>query len=87
MRHKWLDQELSQDTINGLDAYRLAGTLLDPLSGFRPCFVQSKETALASTLDQLIRLCDKLGTGLQQPWVVDLGLVEDVFDVVIVAKV
>lgn len=78
MRHKGLDQELSQDTVNSLDSLLLAGTLLNPSSGLGPGLVQGQKTALASSLDELVGLCDKLGTGLEQPGVLDLGLVEDV---------
>ena len=39
----------------------LARPSLDPLLGLVPSLVESKKTSLATTLDQLIRLCDKLG--------------------------
>jgi hypothetical protein len=40
---------------------RLAGALSDPWPGLLPCLVQSKETGLSTTLDELIGLCDELG--------------------------
>ena len=78
MRHERLDQELSQDTIDSLDSMGLASTLLNPSSSLSPGLVQGQKTALASSLDELIGLCDKLGTRLEQPGVLDLGLVKDV---------
>ena len=39
---------------------RLAGALLNPLLGLIPSLVESKETGLTTTLDELIRLCDEL---------------------------
>ena len=78
MRHEGLDQELSQDTINSLDSLGLAGTLLNPCSGLSPGLVQGQKAALASSLDELIGLCDKSGARLAQPGVLDLGLVKDI---------
>lgn len=78
MRHEGLNQELSQDTIDSLDSLGFAGTLLNPSSSLSPGLVQGQKTALASSLDELIGLCDKLGARLEQPGVLDLGLVKDV---------
>ena len=78
VRHERLDQELSQDTIDSLDSLGLASTLLNPSSSLSPGLVQGQKTALASSLDELIGLCDKLGSRLEQPGVLDLGLVKDV---------
>ena len=34
--------------------------MLDPLLCLRPCLVQRKKTSLATTLDELVRLCNEL---------------------------
>lgn len=39
---------------------RFSGALYDPLFCLFPSFIESKKAGLASTLDQLIGLCDKL---------------------------
>lgn len=87
MRHKRLNQELSQDTLYRLDLLRLASTSLNPGAGFRPGLVEGEQTALASSLDQLIGLCDELSTRRQQPRVGGLCLVEDALDVCILGEV
>lgn len=87
MRHEGLDQELPQDTVDGLHALGLAGPRLDPLTGLLPCLVQGQKTALASPLDQLVGLCDELGARGQQPWVGSLGLVKDALDIDALSKV
>ena len=81
MRHEWLDQERPEDTVDGLHPLDLASTCRDPLFGLRPGLVESEKTALASSLDQLVRLCDELCTALQQPRIGDLGLAQDALDV------
>ena len=81
MRHKGLDEKLAEDTLDMLNLLGLASALSDPGLCFRPGLVQSKEAALASALDELIGLCDKLGTGLEEPRVGGLGLVKDAIDV------
>ena len=78
MRHERLDQELSQDTIDSLDSLGLASALLNPGSGLGPGLIQGQKAALASSLDELIGLCDELGARLVQPGVLDLGLVKDI---------
>jgi hypothetical protein len=87
VRHERLDQELSQDTIDSLDSLGLAGTLLNPSSGLSPGLVQGQKAALASSLDELIGLCDELGARLVQPGVLDLGLVKDILGRVLGAEV
>jgi hypothetical protein len=87
VRHERLDQELSQDTIDSLDSLGLASTLLNPSSGLGPGLVQGQKAALASSLDELIGLCDELGAGLVQPGVLDLGLVKDVLGRLVCAEV
>ena len=87
MGDKGLDQELPQDTVDSLDTLLLSGPRLDPLPRLGPRLVQREQAALASPLDELIWLCDELGTGGQQPWVCGLGLVEHALDVLIGGEV
>ena len=86
VRHEWLDEELSQNTMYRLDLLDLAGSLSNPRLGLGPRLVEGQKTALASPLDQLIWLCDKLGTGLEKPWIGDLGLVQNVLDLGILGE-
>ena len=65
MGNERLDQELPQNTGNVLDLLNLSGALSNPGLGLGPGFVQSQKTALASALDQLVRLRDKLGIGVK----------------------
>lgn len=81
MRNKGLDEEVSEDTGGVLNLLLLASTLSDPGLGLGPGLVEGEKTALATTLDELIGLCDELGASLEEPRVGDLGLVEDVLDV------
>ena len=60
-----LDEELPQNTRDMLDLLNLPGALGNPGLGFRPALVQGQETALASPLDQLVRLRDELGIRVQ----------------------
>jgi hypothetical protein len=78
---------MPQDTVDRLDPLRLSCPRLNPLTGLGPGLVQGQQTALASPLDQLIWLCNELGTRSQQPRVCGLGLVEDALDVGIGSKV
>jgi len=87
MGDKGLDQELPQDTVDSLDTLLLSGPRLDPLPRLGPRLVQREQAALASPLDELIWLCNKLGAGRQQPRVCGLGLVEHALDVLIGSKV
>lgn len=80
MRNKGLYQELSQNTRCVLDLLLLASSLSNPGLGLGPSLVQGQQTALASSLDELIGLCNKLGTGLEEPGVGNLGLVQDVLN-------
>jgi len=81
MRNEWLDKELSQNTIDSLNSLFLASSCSNPLFCLSPGLVQAQKTTLASSLDQLIRLCDEFGARDQQPWVCDLGLVKDIPDI------
>jgi hypothetical protein len=78
VRNEGLDKEMAEHTDNGLDLDFLCSTALNPLPRLSPGLVQSEETALASSLDQLIWFSHELGSGHQQPWVCDLSLVENV---------
>lgn len=80
MGYERLNEEMPQNTLDGLDLLPLASAGFNPSTGFGPGFVQGQETALASTLYQLIWLCDEFGTVGQQPGIGDFGLVEDGFD-------
>lgn len=87
VRNEGLDEELAQDTSDGLDLLLLTSTLGDPGASLGPGLVEGQETALATALDQLIGLGDELDTGLENPGVGDLGLVEDILDVGILGEV
>lgn len=80
MRNEGFDQELAENTSDGLNLNVLSSTSFNPLLGLRPRLVQGQETALAASLDQLVGFGDKLGTGSQQPRIDDLGLIEDILD-------
>jgi hypothetical protein len=87
VRHEGLNEELTQDTGDSLNLDVLGGTGLNPLTGLSPGLVQGEETALASALDQLIGLSDKLGAGDQEPRVGDLSLVKDILDGLVIGEV
>lgn len=87
MRDEGLDEEVPQHTNCVLDLLLLASSLSDPGLGLSPWLVQGQKTALASTLDELVRLRDELGIGLQQPGVGDLGLVQDILNLGILGEV
>jgi len=87
MWHEGLDEESSKHTLNVLDLLGRAGALCYPGLRLWPGLVQGQETALASALDELIGLRDKLGARLEEPRVGDLGLVEDINGVLVLGKV
>lgn len=87
MRHEGLDQELAEDTSDGLDLYILSGTGLNPVPGLSPGLVQGEQTALTPTLDQLIGFGDELSAGGQEPREGDLSLVEDILDGLVIGEV
>lgn len=60
--HERLNKEVSKHANNSLDLLLLAGSLLDPSSCLRPALVEAQKAALASSLDQLIRLCNEFRT-------------------------
>lgn len=87
MRYERLNKELSEDTSDGLNFLLLSSSLLDPSSCLRPAFVETQETALASSFDQLIRLCNEFGTWGLQPGICSLCLVEHGGDLFIFGEV
>jgi hypothetical protein len=87
VRNKWLDQELAEEALDVLDLLLLASAFCDPSTSIGPALVEGEQTALASTLDQLIWLSDKFGVFGEQPRVCGLGLVEDSIDVGILREV
>lgn len=87
VRDERLNEELSQNTLCGLNLLLLTSTLSNPGLGLGPGLVEGQQTALSSTLDELIGLCDELGTALEQPRVGDLGLVQDVLDIGVLGEV
>jgi hypothetical protein len=87
MRHKGLDQEIPQHAVNGLDTLFLLCASGNPGSSLWPALVEAQETTLASPLDQLIGLCDELGSGSKQPRVLGLDSVENTFDISILGEV
>lgn len=87
MRHKGLNQELAEDTLDMLNLLCLASTLSDPRLRLGPCLVESEKTALSTALDQLIGLRNELGIRLEEPRVCDLSLVKNGRDVLVLGKV
>lgn len=87
MRHERLDKELSEDTSDVLNLLFLASSCFNPCSCFVPSLVQGEETALSSSLDQLIWLSDKLGTWCLEEWKCGLGLIEDGADLLVLWEV
>jgi len=81
MGNEGLDQERPQNADRVLDLLRLAGALSNPRPRLGPRLVEGQQTALAAALDELIGLRDEPGTGLEQPGICLLGLVEDGVDV------
>lgn len=51
VRNEGLDQELTEDTSDGLNLNLLCGTSLNPFPSLSPGLVETKETALAAALD------------------------------------
>jgi len=87
VRHERLDQELPEDAFCVLNLLDLAGALSNPGPRLSPGLVKAKQAALATTLDQLIGLCDELGALVEEPRVGDLGLVEDIVHVGVLGEV
>jgi hypothetical protein len=87
VRHERLNQELTEDTGDGLNLNILGGTSLNPIPGLSPGLVQGEQTALAATLDQLIGFGNELGAGGQEPREGDLSLVEDILNSLVIGEV
>lgn len=87
VRHERLNQELAENTGDGLNLDILSGTSLNPVPGLSPGLVQGEQTALTPTLDQLIGFGDELGAGGQKPREGDLRLVEDILDGLVIGEV
>ena len=87
MGHERLDKELAKDALCVLDLLSLTGALSNPGLGLSPGLVESKETALATALDQLIGLGDEAGAILEEPRVGDLSLVENAVHIGILSEV
>jgi hypothetical protein len=86
MGHKRLDEELGQQAGDVLDLLLLASSLSNPSLGLGPSLVQGQQTTLSSTLDELVRLCDKLGTGVKKPRVCDLSLVQHIIHISVLGE-
>lgn len=80
--NKWLDEEVPQHALDVLDLDGLVGALGDPGLGVGPGGIELEQAGLASPLDELVGLCDKLGAGGEQEGIGGLGAVEDTVDVV-----
>ena len=78
--NKRLDKELSQNTSGVLNLLLLSSSLSDPSLGLGPSLVQGQQAALASALDELIRLRNELGAGLEEPRIGDFGLVQNILN-------
>lgn len=63
VRNERLDKELSQRPDGGLNLDFLASSSLDPRPCLGPCLVQGQQTALASSLDQLVWFGDQFHAG------------------------
>jgi hypothetical protein len=87
VRNEGLNQELTEDTSDGLNLDILGGTCLNPLTGLSPGLVEGEQTALTPTLDQLIGLRNELGTGGEEPRESDLSLVEDILHSLVLREV
>ena len=87
MRHKRLDQKVPQDAVDGLYSLLLLCAWLNPRPRLGPRLVQGQETALASPLDQLIRLRDEFGAGNEQPRVLGLCGIEHPLHVCVLGEI
>lgn len=87
VRNKRLNKELSQDTSGVLNLLLCTSSLSNPSLSLSPGLVQGQETALSSSLDELIGLGDELGVGLEEPRVGDLSLVQDIINVGVLGEV
>ena len=86
MWHKRLHKEVPQVTLNVLDLLHLVCAGGDPISRLLPCCVKLQKTRLASSLDELIWLCNEFRARNKEEWVFGLSSVKDALDVVSVLK-
>ena len=86
MGHERLNEESPQVTLNVLDLLELVCALCNPGLGLGPGSVELEQTRLASPLDELIGLCDELGTGSEKEGECGLGGVKDALDVVTILE-
>ena len=84
--HERLDEESPQVALNVLNLLELVCALCNPRLGLGPGSVQLEQTRLASPLDELIGLCDELGTGSEKEGECGLGGVKDALDVVTILE-
>jgi hypothetical protein len=84
--HERLNEESPQVTLDVLDLLELVCALCNPRLGLGPGSVQLEQTRLASPLDELIGLCDELGTGSEKEGECGLGSVKDALDVVTILE-
>ena len=84
--HERLNEESPQVTLNVLNLLELVCALCNPGLGLGPGSVELEQTRLASPLDELIGLCDELGTGSEEEGECGLGGVKDALDVVTILE-
>lgn len=77
VRHKWLDQEVPENSLHTLDINLLGCTLLNPFPGLRPSLVQGQQPQLPSPLDQLIWFGNESSSGSEEKWVCGLRCIEN----------
>lgn len=86
VRHERLDEEIPQSALNVLDLLDLVCACCNPLLRLCPSSIELKKSGLASSLDQLIWLCDELGALLEEEWVFGLSSVQNTVDIVAIGK-
>lgn len=86
MGNERLNEESPEVALNVLNLLSLVRACGNPLLRLGPGSVKLEQTRLASPLDQLVGLCDKLGTGSEEERVGGLGGIEDALDVVALAE-
>lgn len=86
VRNERLHEESPQVTLNVLNLLGLVCALSDPLLGLGPGSVQLEQTRLASPLDELVGLCDELGTGSEEEGESGLSSVKNALDVVAIGE-
>lgn len=86
MGNERLNEESPQVTLDVLDLLELVCALSNPLLRLGPGSVQLEEARLASPLDELIGLCDELGTGSEKEGECGLSGVEDALNVVAILE-